>query len=345
MKINHRIWFELDSKLFGKGPARLLQVVSQTHSLREAARQLGLSYTKAFQMIKTAEEQLGYPLLKRTIGGPQGGGSILSEQALILLQDFSRLDEMVGVYAHEQQQVVEQARLEELFREQGKGVVSVIGGGGKTTLVNYLTKLYSAQGPTLLTSTTAMFHPDFLPVDFGELKTQANPVALFSQMIREDKLKGIEPEEVDELKQSGRFRLIVVEADGSKGLPFKAYADHEPPIPQSSDLVVLVMGVDGFLQPIEEVVHRPQIFASITQSRLRDPLTPENYLQFYRHEMGTFKNVPDCPVIVLLNRIDQIKNRGILKQLIPGLLNEPRVIAVGLSNLAQSQLETSFFPE
>ena len=151
-----------------------------------------------------------------------------------------------------------------------------------------------------------------------------------------------EPEEIDRLKASGRFDSIIVEADGSKGLPLKSYGEYEPPIPQSSDLVILVIGVDGFYQPIEEVVHRPEIYAAMTRSRLRSPVTAKNYLRHFRNANGALKNVPDCPVLVMLNRIDLLKDREVLAELIPGLLSNERVEAVLLTDLSDYRLETVF---
>ena len=343
MEVRHRITYELNGRVFGKGPAVLLQVIKQTGSLRESARQLGLSYTKAFQMIKQAETRLGYPLLNRTVGGSHGGGSTLSEQALQLLEDYHRIDKLVGTYAQEKQNELEQARLiETLNRYRSARVISIIGGGGKTTLVHWLCAQRAMTGSSLLTSTTAMFRPDFLPVDFERVTTEANPVALFSHQIRQDKLKGVEPEEIDRLKASGRFDSIIVEADGSKGLPLKSYGEYEPPIPQSSDLVILVIGVDGFYQPIEEVVHRPEIYAAMTRSRLRSPVTAKNYLRHFRNANGALKNVPDCPVLVMLNRIDLLEDRQVLAELIPGLLSNERVEAVLLTDLSDYRLETVF---
>lgn len=343
MKIGHRIWFEQQKRVFGKGPAQLLQVVEQTKSLREAARQLDLSYTKAFHMIKQAERELGYPLLIRTIGGVKGGGSSLSDQAKQLIANYQALDEAIAAYAQAKQCQIEQERLEQFFATfLSAGLISLIGGGGKTTIVNWLTRQRAKTGRTLLTSTTNMFQPDFLAVDYKVVTSRANPSALFSEYLRDDKLKGIPPEQVDQLKAEGQFDSIIVEADGSKGLPIKAYGHSEPPIPQTSELVILVLGADGFSQTIEQAVHRPEIYAAATQAKLSDRVTADNYLKFFHHPEGSLKNVPDCPVVIVLNRIDQMSDRTPLIDLIPGFFEEPRVAAVLLTQWQQGRLEASF---
>ena len=82
MKAITRIQFldEQDQKFFGEGPRRLLRGVEETGSLRAAALQMGMAYTKALKLIKNAETALGYPLTMRTTGGSNGGGSRLTPE-------------------------------------------------------------------------------------------------------------------------------------------------------------------------------------------------------------------------------------------------------------------------
>ena len=56
-----------DEKFFGEGPYRLLLAIEKTGSLRSASQSMGLAYSKAFRMIKNAEEALGFSLTSRQI--------------------------------------------------------------------------------------------------------------------------------------------------------------------------------------------------------------------------------------------------------------------------------------
>lgn len=87
MKLKVGIYFCDDSgeKFFGEGPYRLLRGVRDQGSLRAAALDMGMGYTKAFHIIKRAEEEFGFPLTQRTIGGKGGGGSALTPAAEELL--------------------------------------------------------------------------------------------------------------------------------------------------------------------------------------------------------------------------------------------------------------------
>lgn len=82
MKAATRITFFDDNgeKFFGEGPARLLRGVEVHGSLRSAAMSMEMAYTKALKLIKQAEAALGYPLITRTTGGKDGGGSILTPE-------------------------------------------------------------------------------------------------------------------------------------------------------------------------------------------------------------------------------------------------------------------------
>ena len=67
-------------KFFGEGPARLLRGVEKQGSLRSAAMAMEMAYTKALKLVKQAEVALGYPLITRTTGGKDGGGSVLTPE-------------------------------------------------------------------------------------------------------------------------------------------------------------------------------------------------------------------------------------------------------------------------
>lgn len=90
MKLRLAVSFQTDEgeRFFGEGPYRLLLGVEQTQSLRAAAQQMGMAYTKAFRIIKNAEAALGFPLLERVVGGKGGGGSTLTPEGKELLKRY-----------------------------------------------------------------------------------------------------------------------------------------------------------------------------------------------------------------------------------------------------------------
>ena len=67
-------------KFFGEGPCRLLQGVERTGSLRSAAMEMEMAYSKASKLLKQAEANLGFSLTTRSAGGKDGGGSVLTPE-------------------------------------------------------------------------------------------------------------------------------------------------------------------------------------------------------------------------------------------------------------------------
>ena len=90
MRAATKIIFFDDSglKFFGQGPYRLLMAVEETGSLRSAALSMEMAYSKALKLLRNAEAALGFPLTRRTTGGRDGGGSILTPEGKEWLKKY-----------------------------------------------------------------------------------------------------------------------------------------------------------------------------------------------------------------------------------------------------------------
>ena len=75
-------------KCFGPGVAELLRRVDTRHSLRAAANSMEMAYSKAWKIVKTAEQELGFRLLSSSTGGRNGGGASLTPEAVRLLSAY-----------------------------------------------------------------------------------------------------------------------------------------------------------------------------------------------------------------------------------------------------------------
>ena len=75
-------------KFFGEGPCSLLRCVEKTGSLRAAAMEMEMAYSKASKLLKQAEANLGFPLTMRSAGGKDGGGSVLTEEGRRWLRQY-----------------------------------------------------------------------------------------------------------------------------------------------------------------------------------------------------------------------------------------------------------------
>ena len=68
---------------------------------------------------------------------------------------------------------------------------------------------------------------------------------------------------------------VIIEADGSKGLPFKAHLDYEPVIPQCAKDTILVIGMSGMGKRVKEAAHRTEKYCQLGQCKAEDSITPE----------------------------------------------------------------------
>ena len=91
-----------EEKCFGPGVAQLLRRVEEKHSLRAAALSMGMAYSKAWTIVKTAEKELGFELLVSTTGGKNGGGATLSQRALSLLAVYEEYCADLRAYAQKE---------------------------------------------------------------------------------------------------------------------------------------------------------------------------------------------------------------------------------------------------
>src|SRR5689334_11829190 len=91
-KINGRLWIECQGEgFFGPGRVELLQRIQRTGSINKAAKEMGMSYKKAWEMIRELNTHAVSPLVITQAGGEKGGGSIITEEAKSLVTYYLQL--------------------------------------------------------------------------------------------------------------------------------------------------------------------------------------------------------------------------------------------------------------
>ena len=89
MDLKYRVWFEeKEMKVFGYGLHNLLRYIKIFGSMNKACKAMGMSYTKASEIVSRAEESLGFEILRRTTGGSMGGGSEITEKGLEIMERY-----------------------------------------------------------------------------------------------------------------------------------------------------------------------------------------------------------------------------------------------------------------
>jgi len=94
MEIKSKLWIDIDSEpVFGRGRKFLLEAIDKYGSISQAAKEINISYRKAWSYIKAMEERIGMRLVERHAGGKHGGGAALTNEAKRFLKKYEALDD------------------------------------------------------------------------------------------------------------------------------------------------------------------------------------------------------------------------------------------------------------
>ena len=91
--LKFKVWLENThgESILGNGKFELIDYIDQLGSLKAAADKLGVSYRKAWGMIREAEEKLGFCLTEKHRGGQHGGNSVLTPEGKELIEAYKEL--------------------------------------------------------------------------------------------------------------------------------------------------------------------------------------------------------------------------------------------------------------
>jgi len=92
IRVRTKVWLEVDGKrLIGQGRATLLRLIQDTSSINAAAREMGISFRRAWSMVRDMEETIGSPLVDKKRGGVGGGEARLTPVAFRLLERYESI--------------------------------------------------------------------------------------------------------------------------------------------------------------------------------------------------------------------------------------------------------------
>jgi molybdenum cofactor cytidylyltransferase len=201
------------------------------------------------------------------------------------------------------------------LRIKASDVVAFIGSGGKTTAIFQLAR--QNESSVIVTATSHLGTWQVSKADthiiassgfIDELEKELNGVILVTGSFESDRTKPIADDLLDELHRFCKSRHIplLIEADGSRQRPLKAWAEHEPPIPAFVNHVVLVTGLSGLGNPLnDEFVHRPELFINLSGLNTGEPVDTHALTRVLLHDKGGLKNIPQhARRSVLLNQAD-----------------------------------------
>lgn len=238
--------------------------------------------------------------------------------------------------------------IESILPLAGRGVLSLTGGGGKTSLMFHLARLLVDAGQKVLTTTTTkIFTPStcqsetvLINADPKMILSQAAPfmeraghvTAAAARLDDAGKLKGFESQSIGFFEDSGLFDWILVEADGSARRPLKAPAEHEPVIPANTSVLIAVAGLEVLGRPLtEELVFRAELAGERMGLAERENITENALARLLAHPLGPFKGAPQRATrFVFLNKADDYERREAGRRIAALLRQSPRPVAKAL---------------
>jgi len=200
-------------------------------------------------------------------------------------------------------------------------VISLVGGGGKTTLMFALAWELASSGNCVITSSTAkIFEPLPSQTQLLLLETDEQEmiklllrsvdkyrhITLASERIASGKLNGISSELVVKLSELKQVSYIIVEADGAAHRSLKAPNPTEPIIPYNTSLVIPIVGIDALgCRLTEENVFRPEIVSKLLGLPLGEVISAESIAFLITHPQGIIKGSPDqARIVPFINKVD-----------------------------------------
>ena len=200
-------------------------------------------------------------------------------------------------------------------------IISLVGGGGKTTLMFTLAKELHDRGSKIITTTTTkIFEP--APEQTPCLVIEADPahaifaakkglqrnghVTFAAQRFPGGKIGGVEPQFIATMFQEISADYIIVEADGARMRPLKAPGNHEPVIPSVTTHLIPLVGIDALGRPLdEETAFRSERVAELSGAQLGGLITPHLIATVMTHPWGLVKGAPEGTKIVpVINKVE-----------------------------------------
>ena len=179
-------------------------------------------------------------------------------------------------------------------------IISIAGAGGKTTLMFELAKTLpetvvttttTKVGETQINSANQQLPFDQFPPQNPEKIIWVSP----SLVPQNGKISGFSKKAFPQLAEicRGNGWPIIAETDGAACRHIKAPAAHEPNIPAQSNVCFTLVGLDVVGCPISpEFIHRPEIFAHLTETKPNDLITTHSIIKLLEHPEGGRKNIP-----------------------------------------------------
>lgn len=208
-------------------------------------------------------------------------------------------------------------KLSKALRLSKTSQVAFVGAGGKTSALSNLAQ--ELPKPLVVSTTTHMgtwqtgFADQHIIIqadtDWGTIETKlSHGITLLTQNSVGDRFKGLNNDQINKVHEICKFQQcpLLIECDGSRQLPLKAPGRNEPQIPKFVDTVVIVAGLTGLGNIVdEEMVYNSDQFSRLADLPLGEFISNDALETFLIHKGGGIKNIPlHAKRILILNQAD-----------------------------------------
>ena len=202
--------------------------------------------------------------------------------------------------------------INEIEKTPGKKIVSIVGAGGKTSLMYALASIYaSKKQKTLVTTTTHIWKPqdELIAKNMRELwgLWGQNRYAVVGEFVKNGKLKALSAEKLESFMQDAE--VVLIEADGAKGLPCKVPNNKEPVIIKESNIVIMVLGLDCLGEQLQEVCFRSELAMELLHLDKKDTMKEGDLVNIIRNQLEPEQELRNKRCMVVLNKCDDEKRR------------------------------------
>lgn len=222
------------------------------------------------------------------------------------------------------------------LQQDKQSVISLVGGGGKTTTMCRLQKEYElTKIPSIVTTTThiqSLEEEWFLgepSIDGLKERLETFGKVWCGEVTKKGKLQSFPESFLREMISLGDS--VIIEADGARRLPCKAPGPSEPVLVPETTMVLALYGMDALGKQIKEICFRPELVADLLEKSEEDVLAPSDIAVLAASERGGRKSVTSkMDYQVILNKADGKKEQ-----------DEARQIAVKLMNLGVTRVHVT----
>lgn len=182
---------------------------------------------------------------------------------------------------------------------RGQWLISVVGAGGKSTLIEAISDDFIAHGKSvLITTTTHIRKPNNYASSLNELDqllkdTKGARKIYFGIPVTEkgtEKLKAPEEDVLTTIIEKYHMPILI-EADGARGKHCKAPAEYEPVIRPESDIVIGVVSSECIGGKIAEKSHRPEMLSRLLKKGINDIITDKDLETIFYNSDGLMKGI------------------------------------------------------